>query len=49
MPNSWCPCPGLGEAWAGLIQDAEQVLPVCVLGLRRFWQDRAAEGRTVRH
>jgi uncharacterized protein len=42
--------PGMtDEALAGLIQDAEQVLPVCVLGLRRFWQDRAAEGRTVRH
>ncbi len=37
------------DALEGLMQDAEQVLPVCVLGLRRFWRDRAAEGRMVRH
>ena len=33
------------DALEGLMQDAEQVLPVCVLGLRRFWQDRAAGSR----
>jgi hypothetical protein len=31
------------------MQDAEQVLPVCVLGLRRFWLERASENRMVRH
>jgi uncharacterized protein len=37
------------DALEGLLQDAEQVLPVCVLGLRRFWRDRAAGSGTVRH
>ncbi len=37
------------DALDGLMRDAEQVLPVCVLGLRRFWLDRAAEARMVRH
>lgn len=37
------------EALEGLMQDAEQVLPVCVLGLRRFWGDKASQSRTVRH
>ena len=37
------------DALEGLMQDAEQVLPVCVLGLRRFWRDRASETRMVRH
>ena len=37
------------DALEGLMQDAEQVLPVCVLGLRRFWSDRASETRMVRH
>jgi uncharacterized protein len=37
------------DALDGLIQDAEQVLPVCVLGLRRFWGDKASETRMVRH
>jgi uncharacterized protein len=37
------------DALEGLLQDAEQVLPVCVLGLRRFWRDRAAEKRMIRH
>jgi uncharacterized protein len=37
------------DALEGLVQDAEQVLPVCVLGLRRFWRDRATEGRMIRH
>ncbi len=37
------------EALEGLIQDAEQVLPVCVLGLRRFWRDRAQGVGMVRH
>ena len=37
------------DALDGLMQDAEQVLPVCVLGLRRFWQDRIAAKEMVRH
>jgi uncharacterized protein len=37
------------DALEGLMQDAEQVLPVCVLGLRRFWLERAFENRMVRH
>ena len=37
------------DALEGLMQDVEQVLPVCVLGLRRFWRDRASESRMVRH
>ena len=37
------------EALEGLMQDAEQVLPVCVLGLRRFWRDNSSETRMVRH
>jgi uncharacterized protein len=37
------------DALEGLLQDAEQVLPVCVLGLRRFWRDRAGGSGTVRH
>lgn len=37
------------DALEGLMQDAEQVLPVCVLGLRRFWQERAAGVGMVRH
>jgi uncharacterized protein len=37
------------DALEGLLQDAEQVLPVCVLGLRRFWRDRAAGVGMVRH
>jgi uncharacterized protein len=37
------------DALEGLMQDAEQVLPVCVLGLRRFWAERASESRMVRH
>jgi uncharacterized protein len=37
------------DALEGLMQDAEQVLPVCVLGLRRFWQDRASHRQMVRH
>jgi uncharacterized protein len=37
------------DALEGLLQDAEQVLPVCVLGLRRFWRDRTAGSGTVRH
>jgi uncharacterized protein len=37
------------DALEGLMQDAEQVLPVCVLGLRRFWLERASESRMVRH
>ncbi len=36
------------DALEGLLRDAEQVLPVCVLGLRRFWRDRTAGG-IVRH
>ena len=37
------------DALDGLMQDAQQVLPVCVLGLRRFWQDRSAGSGMVRH
>ena len=37
------------DALEGLMQDAEQVLPVCVLGLRRFWRDRASGAGMVRH
>jgi uncharacterized protein len=37
------------EALESLMQDAEQVLPVCVLGLRRFWLERAAGTGIVRH
>jgi uncharacterized protein len=37
------------DALEGLMQDAEQVLPVCVLGLRRFWRERAAGSGIVRH
>ena len=37
------------DALEGLMQDAEQVLPVCVLGLRRFWQERATGVGMVRH
>jgi uncharacterized protein len=37
------------DALEGLMQDAEQVLPVCVLGLRRFWMQREAGGGIVRH
>jgi uncharacterized protein len=37
------------DALEGLLQDAEQVLPVCVLGLRRFWLERASGAGMVRH
>ena len=37
------------DALEGLMQDAEQVLPVCVMGLRRFWRDRASDSQMVRH
>lgn len=37
------------DALEGLAEDAEQVLPVCVLGLRRFWRERAAGTGMVRH
>lgn len=37
------------EALDGLIQDAEQVLPVCVLGLRRFWRGLDPAAGMVRH
>ena len=37
------------DALDGLMQDAEQVLPVCVLGLRRFWRDRVSGAGMVRH
>lgn len=37
------------DALDGLIQDAEQVLPVCVLGLRRFWRERAPAAGMIRH
>ncbi len=37
------------DALDGLLQDVEKVLPVCVLGLRRFWQDQRSTGGMVRH
>jgi uncharacterized protein len=37
------------DALEGLMQDAEQVLPVCVLGLRRFWREAASGSGMVRH
>ncbi|OIQ69541.1 hypothetical protein GALL_488570 [mine drainage metagenome] len=37
------------DALEGLMDDAEQVLPVCVLGLRRFWRERASGTGMVRH
>lgn len=33
----------------GLVQDAEKVLPVCVLGLRRFWHEQREAQGMVRH
>jgi uncharacterized protein len=37
------------DALDGLVDDAEQVLPVCVLGLRRFWRERSTAGGAARH
>ena len=37
------------DALEGLMHDAAQVLPVCVLGLRRFWFGRRGESEPVRH
>nr|WP_294529650.1 YecA family protein [uncultured Rhodopila sp.] len=37
------------EALEALMQDSEQVLPVCVLGLRRFWRQNTPGGGMVRH
>jgi uncharacterized protein len=37
------------EAMEALMQDSEQVLPVCVLGLRRFWRQNTPGAGTVRH
>jgi uncharacterized protein len=37
------------DALDGLMEDAEQVLPVCVLGLRRFWRERTSGRRAIRH
>lgn len=37
------------DAMDSLMQDSEQVLPVCVLGLRRFWRQSAPGGGMVRH
>jgi uncharacterized protein len=37
------------DALDGLMEDAEKVLPVCVLGLRRFWSERRSHGGVVRH
>jgi uncharacterized protein len=37
------------DALEGLMEDADQVLPVCVLGLRRFWRERANSGGMIRH
>lgn len=42
--------PGLtDDALDGLLQDAEKVLPVCVLGLRRFWEGQRPPAGTLRH
>jgi uncharacterized protein len=37
------------EALDRLAEDAEQVLPVCVAGLRRFWRDRRVDAAATRH
>ncbi len=37
------------EAMESLMQDSEQVLPVCVLGLRRFWRQNTPGAGMVRH
>jgi uncharacterized protein len=37
------------EALDRLAEDAEQVLPVCVAGLRRFWRDRRTDAAATRH
>ena len=37
------------EVLDGLMEDAERVLPVCVLGLRRFWQSQGPAAGAVRH
>ncbi len=37
------------EAMEALMQDSEQVLPVCVLGLRRFWRQNTPGAGMVRH
>jgi uncharacterized protein len=37
------------DALDSLMDDAVKVLPVCVLGLRRFWQELASKGGPLRH
>lgn len=37
------------EALDTLLEDAEQILPVCVSGLRRFWNDRTSGAGVTRH
>lgn len=37
------------EALDRLAEDAEQVLPVCVAGLRRYWRERRIEAAATRH
>jgi uncharacterized protein len=37
------------DALDTLTEEAEQVLPVCVAGLRRFWAARAADAGATRH
>jgi uncharacterized protein len=37
------------DALEALIQDSVQVLPVCVLGLRRFWRQNLPGGGMIRH
>jgi uncharacterized protein len=37
------------DAMDALMQDSEQVLPVCVLGLRRFWRQSIPGAGMVRH
>jgi uncharacterized protein len=50
LPESERGAQGMSDdALEGLTDDAEQVLPVCVLGLRRFWRERSAGIGIVRH
>jgi len=37
------------EALDNLAEDAEQILPVCVAGLRRFWRERDTCAGATRH
>lgn len=37
------------DALEGLMRDAEKILPVCVLGLRRFWREQRDGAGMIRH